>query len=92
MIKIIGNDISKNGQKIGWIQSDDIYDSSGRKLGYYSGNDIYNSSGTKIGYVEGGSIKKQNGTVISIQQNRLRITGGSYSDICKAAIRLLFGD
>ncbi|MBI4991674.1 MAG: hypothetical protein HZB99_00450 [Candidatus Harrisonbacteria bacterium] len=92
MIKIVGNDIFKNGQKIGWVQSDDIYDSSGRKLGYYSGNDIYNRSGTKIAYVEGGSIKRENGSTISVEQNRLRITGGNYSDICRAAIRLLFGD
>ena len=40
MIKIIENDIIQNGTKIGYIKSDDIYNTNGDKIGSYLGNDI----------------------------------------------------
>lgn len=92
MIKLIGNDIIQNGHKIGWMHGNDIFNLSGEKIGYYSGNDIYSRQG-KIGYVDGSNIKLVGSSqLISVQENRMRISGGTYSDICRAAIRLLFGD
>jgi len=93
MLKIVGNDILKDSQKIGWLSGNDIFNLSNEKIGYYSGNDIYNHRGLKIGYVDGSIIKMAgNSMQISVQENRLRISGGAYSDVCRAAIRLLFGD
>jgi hypothetical protein len=92
MIKIVENDIFKDGQKIGWLSGNDIFNLSGTKAGYYMGNDIYDSRGVKIGYVDGNSIRMTNSSIIiSVQENRARILGGTYSDVCRAAIRLIFG-
>jgi hypothetical protein len=92
MIKLIGNDIVQNGHKVGWLHGNDIFNVSGDKIGYYSENDIYNRE-RKIGYVEGNYIKMVGSSqLISVQENRLRVSGGTYSDVCRAAIRLLFGD
>ncbi|MBI5306166.1 hypothetical protein HZB04_01060 [Candidatus Wolfebacteria bacterium] len=93
MIKIISNDIIQDGEKIGWIRENDIFNESGRKIGYFKINDIYNKEGRKIGYIEGDYIKYQNGTrSINVSENKIHISGGVYSDVCRAAIRLLFGD
>lgn len=93
MIKIIGNDIMRSGEKIGYIKGNDILNTVGNKLGYFSGDDIYNYNGRKIGYLEGNSIKYENGNKkINILENKSRISGGAISDVCRAAIRLLFGD
>jgi len=92
MIKIVENDIVRDGQKIGWLSGNDIFNLSGDKAGYYSGNDIYDARGIKMGYVEGSNIKMANSSlVINVQENRRRVSGGAYSDVCRAAIRLLFG-
>ncbi len=92
MIKIVGNDIIQNGQKIGWLSDNDIFNQSGEKVGYYTQNDIYNHRGVKIGYVEGSYIKTTSGATIEIAENRRHIIGGNYSEVCRAAIRLIFGD
>ena len=93
MIKIIRNDIFRNGEKIGYIKENDIIELNGKKLGYYVGDDIYDYYRKKIGYLENGYIKYQNGDrKISILENKSRISGESISDVCRAAIRLLFGD
>lgn len=93
MIKIIGNDIFRSGEKIGYIRGNDILNIGGNKLGYFSGDDIYNYSGKKIGYLEGNLIKYENGNrKISVLENKSRISGGAISDVCRAAIRLLLGD
>ena len=93
MIKIIGNDIINNGEKIGYIRDNDIFNVGGNKIGYYSGDDIFNYKGIKIGYLEGNYIKYENGNrSISISENKSRVNGGAISNVCRAAIRLLFGD
>ena len=37
MVKIIGNDIWRGGEKIGWIEGDYVRDRDGKKLGLFSG-------------------------------------------------------
>ena len=92
MIKIVGNDILREGGKIGWISGNDIFNSSGQKAGYFSSNDIYDRNGHKIGYVEGSNVKKAgNSALISVERVRSRVVGGIHSDVCRAAIFLLFG-
>ncbi len=92
MTKIVGNDILRDGEKIGWISGNDILNSGGQKAGYFSGNDIYDHDGHKIGYVDGSNIKNMNGSVLmSIERLRARVAGGAYSDVCRATIVLLLG-
>lgn len=93
MIKIIENDIIQNGTKIGYIKGDDIYNANGNKVGSYLGNDIFDYNRHKIGYIQGNYIKYDSGIKsISLQETKIHISGGTVSDVCRAAIKLLFGD
>ena len=93
MIKIIGNDITRGGQKLGYFQGNDIFDAHNKKLGYFRENDIYDGSGRKLGYLEGNYIKDAHGTTVeSITAMHRDIQGGTISDLERAAIRLLVGD
>lgn len=92
MIKIVGNDLMRAGQKLGWIQANDIYDQEGRKLGYFTGNDIFDEAGTKIGWLVGNDLHARDGRMIRLDENRKVVSGGSYPDLVRAAIRLLLGE
>ena len=93
MIKIVGNDITRGGEKIGWVEGNDVFDHNGHKLGYASGNDIYDKSGRKLGYLEGDHLKGADGnTSIRLEENRRIVTGGAHSDLTRSAIRLLLGE
>lgn len=92
MIKIIGNDITRGGEKIGWIEGNDIYDENGTKLGYFMNEDIYSAQGTKLGYIARNSLHANDGETLDLDNMRREITGGSYPDLTRAAIYLLLGD
>ena len=93
MIKIIGNDITRGGQKLGYFQGNDIFDAHTKKLGYFKENDIYDAGNRKLGYLEGNYLKDAGGdTVDSLTEVRRDIQGGTISDLERAAIRLLVGD
>ncbi len=93
MIKIIKNDIMQNGVKIGYIWKDDIYNANNNKIGSFSENDIYDYNRNKIGYIQGNYIKYDNGNrSINLQKIKLNVKGEIISDICRAAIYLLFGN
>lgn len=93
MLKIVGNDIYRSGEKVGWASGNDIYGKDGGKLGYFLSNDIYNYDGLKLGYVGGDYIKTSDGRGLRLDDNRTHhVTGGSASDLERAAIRLLLGD
>ena len=93
MIKIIGNDIMRGGQKIGYFSSNDVYSHEGKKLGYFEGNHIYNREGKKLGYLEGDFIYDMTGTRHwRIEDNHAHVEGGELSDVQRAAVRFLLGD
>lgn len=93
VIKIVGNNLWRGGEKIGWIENEKIFDHTGRKAGFFMGEHIYNADGDKIGYILGDEIHSTtNSRVIRLEDNHEEIQGGEVSDICRAAIRLLLGD
>ena len=94
MIKIIGNDIKRDGEKIGWIEGNDVRDMSNRKLAFVRGDDILRGSdGMKIAFIEGSYIITSSGKKISVTENNQKhVVGGSASNEMRAAIRLFFGD
>ena len=92
MIKIIENDIIQNGTKIGYIKGDDIYNTNGDKIGSYLEMIFLIIIEIKSD-ISGNYIKYDNGNKsISLQKTKLHISGGTVPDICRAAIRLLFGN
>jgi len=93
MIKIIGNDVMRGGEKIGWIEENSIFDEKGKKVGYVAGHEIYDHSGDKRAHLEGNYIRMTNGSEpMKIDEVHEDIIGGSYSDEIRAAIRLFLGD
>jgi len=92
MITIVGNDMRRGGEKIGWIEENDLYNEDGKKVGYWSSNDIYDASGRKFGYIEGNYLYASDGHKFELDDIRKEITGGSLSDLERAAVRLLLGD
>lgn len=92
MIKIIGNDIWRGNDKIGWVRGNDILDEDGRKIGYFTGNDIYDVSGKKIAYIEHNRVFPKDGEPFPLDDVRRHIYGGTISDIARVAIKLLIGD
>jgi hypothetical protein len=92
MIQIYGNDLKRANIKIGWIDGVHIRDHTGKELGYFADNKVWNLSGTKIAFIEGEYIYLTGGTdKIRIEDNMKEVTGGTVSDLCRAAIRLLLG-
>jgi hypothetical protein len=93
MIKIINNDIMRAGVKIGWLSGNDVFDHQGLKLGFYEDNYIFNRSSHKIGYLKGDFLYEINSDrKIRLDENRVYVAGGAFSDLCRAAVRLLLGD
>ena len=92
MITIVGNDIRRGSEKIGWIQENDLYDGEGRKVGYFSSNDIYDAHGKKLGYLQGNYVHASDGNQIKLDAIRRDIRGGSLSDLERAAVRRLLGN
>ena len=92
MVKISGNDVLREGTKIGWLSGNDVYNLSGTKVGFYTANDIYNDRGVKIAYLDGAYLRLTNGTNLATERVRREIQGGAYSDLARAAILLLLGN
>lgn len=94
MIKIVDRTIYRDGEKIGWIEDNDVYNQSGDKAGYFESNDIYNHNGTKVAYLDGSYVRMENGdAAISMLDTNEHMSASGCSDIMKAAVRvLLAGD
>lgn len=96
MIKIIGNDIKRDGEKIGWIDGNDVRDMSNRKLAFVKGDDIFRGSdGIKMAFIDGAHIITSAGKRMDVTENNQKhvtIVSGSASNEMRAAIRLVFGD
>lgn len=93
MIKIEDKYIYRGGEKIGRIEDNDIYEHAGKRLGYFEGTKIYDNTGKEIGHINGNHIEVPHDTkVIRLEDNQQVITGGTYSEVARAAIRLLLGE
>ena len=92
MIQIFGNIIKRANVKIGWIDGAHIRDYAGKDIGYFNDHEIWNNSGKKIAFIEGEYVYLMGGTdKIRIEENLKEVSGGTISDACRAAIRLLLG-
>lgn len=92
MINIVGNEIMRGGQRIGYLRGNDVFSHEGRKLGYVEGSRVFNYDGKKLGYLEGDFLNTADGKQIRIEDNHQHVSGGSISDAERAAVRLLLGD
>jgi len=91
MIKIVKNEIMRDGIRVGYIQNDHIFDHTGKKLAYFSSTEAFDENGKKIARIDGEYIYfTKNNTKVRIEDNNKLVTG-IVSDICRAAIRLVLG-
>ena len=57
MIKIEGNDIRRGGEKIGWIEENDMFNEDGKKVGYLK--DLVASSRPGVPHPELVAVEEQ---------------------------------
>jgi hypothetical protein len=93
MVKLVGNDIYRGGEKIGWLQTPHIFAHDGKKLGYFEGIFVYNADARKIAYLEGNFLVPEGGgPKVPVQKIVEDVTGGVIPDIERAAIFVLLGN
>ena len=94
MVKIIGNEIWRSGEKIGWVEDDHIRDRAGKRLGYFRDRFVYDMDDHKIAYIEQDYLISQgSGSEAKIRLNEVaeNIEGGVLSEIGKCAVYVLLG-
>lgn len=92
MIKIAGNDIMRSGEKIGWVEGNDVRARDGKKLGWFEENHVYNSDGRKVAYLEGDYLVSEGGsdsTRIRLESVLEEVSGGVLPAIGRCAIYVL---
>ena len=89
MIKIIGNDIWRDAEKVGWLEGNDVFGMDGRKQGFIRRNEIYSIDGRKLGYVENNKFNRPDGTFLPVAEMVKDVQGGAVSELHRVAIKLL---
>ncbi|MBU6141533.1 hypothetical protein KGO95_00250 [Patescibacteria group bacterium] len=94
MVKITGNDIWRDGQRIGWIENNYIRARDGKRLGYYSGKYIYAENGSKLAFIEGDYLCSETDPAKKVRLETINetITGGIFPEICKCTVYILLGN
>lgn len=92
MIKILGNELWRGSDKIGWLELNSVFDENGRKVGYYHDNDIFDAEGDKVAYIVGNRLHTMDGREVYADDIMEHVSGGSAPDIVRAAVYLLIGD
>ncbi len=76
MIKIVKNEIMRDGIRVGYIQNDHIFDHTGKKLAYFSSTEAFDENGKKIARIDGEYIYfPKNNTKVRIEDNNKLVTG-----------------
>ena len=93
MLKIIGNDICRRGQKVGYFDDNDIKGSNGRKLGYFDSRYVYSVDGRRLAWIEGNYLDSGSGnnSRVSLDIVNAKIVGGLLPIMGKCAIYVLIG-
>jgi hypothetical protein len=90
MIKIVGNELWREGEKVGWVEGSHIRAHDGRKLGYVEGNFIYSEEGHKVAYIEEGHLFSDGGNAkLPLEKVNEEVTGGVLPENAKCAIYVL---
>ena len=95
MIKLINNDIFRDGTKIGWIIGDYLYDHNGKKLGFATtDNLVYDEvTGKKLAHIDGDFVyNPDTGAKTRLEEAIAEIETPALSNIMRVAIRIFFGN
>ncbi len=93
MLKIRGNDIFRNAEKVGYFDNNDIKARDGRKLGYFDSKYVYAIDGRRLAWIEGNYLDSGSGsnTRVSLDKVNENIVGGLLPIMGKCAIFVLIG-
>ena len=91
MLKIIGNDIYRAEEKIGWIDGNHIYAHDGKKLGYFDSGHVYNADTDKVAYIEGDELLDAGGSRKAHLEEVSEAIEGIVPMATKCAIYVLLG-
>jgi len=93
MIKIVGQELWRGGEKIGWVEERHIFAHDGRKVGYFENNFVYNMDGHKLAYIEGDHlISYGSNSKVGLEHVNENIQGGVLDELGKCAVYVLLGD
>jgi len=93
MIKIVGQELWRGGEKIGYIEGVHVYAHDGRKLGYFEDKFVYNEEGHKLAYVEGDHlISYGTNSKLALEHVNESIEGGVIPELGKCAVYVLLGN
>ena len=95
MVKLIGNDVWRASEKIGWIEGNYVRDRDGKRLGYFQDQYVYDANARKIAFIEGDYLVSEgSGSEAKIRLNQIaeEVQGGVLSEIGKCAVYMLLGD
>jgi hypothetical protein len=92
MVKLIGNDIYRDSEKIGWLQGNHVFDHEGKKLGYFEGTHVYDYDANKIAYIEGDELLDESGRRKILLETVNEDIEGILPEIGKCAIYTLLGN
>jgi len=92
MIKLVGNEIWRGGEKIGWVAGNHVFAHDGKKVGFFEANFIYSESDKKVARIEGDFLYAEGGeSKVPLEKIAEDVTGGVITDIARAAIYILLG-
>lgn len=93
MLKLVGNEIWRSEEKVGWVEGNHVYAHDGRKLGYFQDSHIFNEAGEKVAYIEGDFLYSEDGKVkVDLEKIAEEIEGGIMPLLGKCAVYILLGD
>ena len=94
MIKANGQDIFRDGVKLGWFQDGYLYNHMAKKVGYVSGNLIYDHvTGKKIAYIQGEYVYYVNmSKQMRVEDEIAGIEAGNFTNATRVAIKIFFGN
>lgn len=91
MLKLLGNDIYRETEKLGWIEGNHIFAHDGKKLGYFDVNHIYDANTDKLAYIEDNELFDASGSHKAHLDEVTESIEGMASTPTKCAIYVLIG-
>jgi len=91
MLQIRDNYIYRGGEKIGWINGNQIYDHNGKKLGYCTPDTVYDIGNRRLAHIEGNHVfigSRQ----VDIEDILSNVPAVNLSNIIRIAITTFLGN
>ena len=95
MVKLLGHEVWRAGEKIGWIDGNHVRDHNDKKLGYFLDHYVYDMNDHKIAYIEEDylvSVGSGSEAKVRLDEVAENVVGGVLPEIGKCAVYVLLGD